>query len=101
MSNRPGNKKTVGAWVTPQLQAAIDQWRTKHPGISQSAFALTAYAEKLRKDGIKIEDAHVISDGRVRDPGISSPPTNLKTFADDQTTKGLKQIRNRKPAAGK
>jgi hypothetical protein len=63
---RAGRKKTVGAWVTPQLQAKIDEWRRRHPGVSQTYFALSAFAEKLRRDGIPIDDKDIFIDDRFR-----------------------------------
>jgi len=93
MGKRRG-KKTVGAWVTPALQAKIDEWLRRHPGTSQTHFALTAYAEKLRNAGIKVSDEEVFSDYRVRRPEIEAEANSLEGKASTTPSAGLRWRRD-------
>jgi hypothetical protein len=56
----------VGAWFSAALREGIDEWLSRHPGTSQSAFLLDACIEKLKREGIPINESEAKIDRRTR-----------------------------------
>jgi len=58
----------IGAWISDHLNDAVQRWINKHPGESRTRFLLWACVEKLKSDGIDLDVAEAVRDGRARLP---------------------------------
>ena len=69
MSNeRPGGKRLIGAQASKELWAGVDAWLQKNPRLTVTDFVLSACLEKLKEEGIPVDENAALKDGRRRTP---------------------------------
>jgi hypothetical protein len=69
---RAEGKKLIGAQASAELWAGVDAWLKKYPKKTVTDFVLGACLEKLKGEGIPVDEDGVLRDRRARQPNSSA-----------------------------
>lgn len=81
-NQRKAGKRLIGAMASNEIWAGVDAWIKARPGATVTSFLLPAILEKLARDGIAVNVAEALRDGRARIP--SSDDDLVQRVADEQ-----------------
>jgi len=77
-NQRSHGKSLIGAQVHPALHEAVERWKVKYFPGTKTNFLTAAAIDKLKRDGIEVDEKEILQDRRSRFPSEGKVAYKIK-----------------------